>query len=352
MLGCGPLKGMVVMRICIYGAGAVGGFIGVKLALDGHDVTMIGRGTHFDAMAKDGARLISAGEEVVAHPRCVADPKAAGPQDYVFVTMKAHSLPVVAADIQPLLGPKTPVVSIQNGVPWWYFHGLGGDWEGHNLTSIDPGGRLWRAIGPGRAIGCAVTTGCAVAEPGVIRHRAGRRLEIGEPDGTESERCRELSAMLTAAGFEAPVKTRIRDALWYKLWGNLSFSMISVLTGAALAPMTRDAGATALARRLMEEAQAVGEAMGARFATTIGQRIIETAEMGDHKPSTLQDFERGRPLEIDALIGAVAEMGRLAQIPTPEIDMVYGLVRLKAMTAGCYPENPAFTLFDGREASP
>ncbi len=334
------------MRICIYGAGAVGGFIGVKLALDGHDVTLIGRGAHLDAMAKHGARLISAGEEFIAHPRCLTDAKAAGPQDYVFVTLKAHSQPAVADRIQPLLGPATPVVSIQNGVPWWYFHGIGGAWEGHNLNSIDPGGRLWRAIGPERAIGCAVSAGCAVAEPGLIRHRAGRRLEIGEPDGTESERCHTLSQVLTGAGFEAPVRTRIRDALWYKLWGNLSFSMIAVLTGAALAPMTRDAGATALARRLMSEAQAVGEAMGARFDTTIAQRIIETAKMGDHKPSTLQDFELGRPLEIDALIGAVAEMGRLANIPTPEIDMVYGLVRLKAMTAGCYPENPAFTLFD------
>ena len=325
------------MKICVYGAGAIGGYFGARLARCGHDVTLIARGPHLEAMRKNGLRLISAGDDFTVHPLCTDEPAEAGPQDYVIVTLKAHSVPAVAERMKPLLGPDTAVVPAVNGVPWWYFHKLEGPWQGTRVETVDPGGAQWTHIGPERVIGCVVYPAAEVVEPGVVRHIALDRVPLGEPDGTRSERVQALSKALIEAGAKAPVRPRIRDDVWIKLWGNCAFNPVSVLTGGTLGEIARDPATRAVARAMMVEAQAIGEKLGARFPIDVERRIEGAAEVGDHKSSTLQDFERGRPMEIDALVAAVAELGRLVGIATPTIDMIYALVRQRARTAGCYP---------------
>ncbi len=325
------------MKICVYGAGAIGGYFGARLARCGHDVTLIARGPHLEAMRKNGLRLISAGDDFTVHPLCTDDPAEAGPQDYVIVTLKAHSVPAVAERMKPLLGPDTAVVPAVNGVPWWYFHKLEGPWEGTRVETVDPGGAQWTHIGPERVIGCVVYPAAEVVEPGVVRHIALDRVPLGELDGTRSERALALGRALIEAGVKAPVRPRIRDDVWIKLWGNCAFNPVSVLTGGTLGEIANDPATRAVVRAMMVEAQAIGEKLGARFPIDVERRIEGAAEVGDHKSSTLQDFERGRPMEIDALVAAVAELGRLVGIPTPTIDMIYALVRQRARTAGCYP---------------
>ena len=325
------------MKICVYGAGAIGGYFGARLARCGHDVTLIARGPHLEAMRKNGLRLISADDDFTVHPMCTDEPAEAGPQDYVIVTLKAHSVPAVAERMKPLLGPDTAVVPAVNGVPWWYFHKLEGPWEGTRVETVDPGGAQWTHIGPERVIGCVVYPAAEVVEPGVVRHIALDRVPLGELDGTRSERAQALSRALIEAGVKAPVRPRIRDDVWIKLWGNCAFNPVSVLTGGTLGEIAHDPATRAVARAMMVEARAIGEKLGARFPIDVERRIDGAAEVGDHKTSTLQDFERGRPMEIDALVAAVAELGRLVDIPTPTIDMIYALVRQRARTAGCYP---------------
>ena len=325
------------MKICVYGAGAIGGYFGARLARCGHDVTLIARGPHLEAMRKNGLRLISADDDFTVHPLCTDEPAEAGPQDYVIVTLKAHSVPAVAERMKPLLGPDTAVVPAVNGVPWWYFHKLEGPWEGTRVETVDPGGAQWTHIGPERVIGCVVYPAAEVVEPGVVRHIALDRVPLGELDGTRSERAQALSRALIEAGVKAPVRPRIRDDVWIKLWGNCAFNPVSVLTGGTLGEIAHDPATRAVARAMMIEARAIGEKLGARFPIDVERRIDGAAEVGDHKTSTLQDFERGRPMEIDALVAAVAELGRLVDIPTPTIDMIYALVRQRARTAGCYP---------------
>ena len=239
--------------------------------------------------------------------------------------------------MKPLLGPDTAVVPAVNGVPWWYFHKLEGPWEGTRVETVDPGGAQWTHIGPERVIGCVVYPAAEVIEPGVVRHIALDRVPLGELDGTRSERAQALSKALIEAGVKAPVRPRIRDDVWIKLWGNCAFNPVSVLTGGTLGEIAHDPATRAVVRAMMVEAQAIGEKLGARFPIDVERRIEGAAEVGDHKSSTLQDFERGRPMEIDALVAAVAELGRLVDIPTPTIDMIYALVRQRARTAGCYP---------------
>ena len=325
------------MKICVYGAGAIGGYFGARLARCGHDVTLIARGPHLEAMRKNGLRLISDGDDFTVHPMCTDDPAEAGPQDYVIITLKAHSVPAVAERMKPLLGPGTAVVPAVNGVPWWYFHKLEGPWEGTRIETVDPGGAQWTHIGPERVIGCVVYPAAEVVEPGVVRHIALDRVPLGELDGTRSERAQALGKALIEAGVKAPVRPRIRDDVWIKLWGNCAFNPVSVLTGGTLGEIAQDPATRAVTRAMMVEAQAIGEKLGARFPIDVERRIDGAAEVGDHKSSTLQDFERGRPMEIDALVAAVAELGRLVGIPTPTMDMIYALVRQRARTAGCYP---------------
>jgi len=326
------------MRICIFGAGAVGGYIGARLCLaDQAEVTLIARGAHLAAMREKGLKLLSEGEEHVVHPRVTDDPAEAGPQDYVIVTMKAHSVPPAVDRMSPLLGEDTAVVPAVNGVPWWYFYKLAGPWQDHRIEMVDPGGRQWSVIGPERVIGCVVYPAALLQAPGVVRHTDEKRVLLGELDGARSERVKALSKTLIAAGLKAPVRPRIRDDVWIKLWGNLAFNPVSALTGATLEDIARDAGVRAVVRAMMNEGQAIGEKLGVNFPIDVEARIQGAESVGAHKTSTLQDLEAGRPMEIDALTGAVAEVGRLIGVPTPTIDMVYALVRQRAITAGCYP---------------
>ncbi len=326
------------MRICIYGAGAIGGYLAVNLANAGADVTCIARGPHLAAMRDRGLRLIGGDEELLAHPRCTDDPAEAGEQDYVIITLKAHSVAAVADQMKPLFGPQTAVVTGQNGLPWWYFYKYGGPFDGRNLAAVDPGGKQWAAIGPERVIGSVVYIAAAVTEPGVVRHEYGTRLTLGEPDGSKSDRVRALAKILIEAGIKAPVKSAIRNEIWVKLWGNLSFNPVSALTHATLKTLAEDADVQPVIRAMMVEAQAIGEALGVRFPIDVDARIAGAAEVGEHRTSMLQDLDLGRPMEIDAMVTVIQELGQLTQLPTPTIDTVLGLVKLRARTAGCYSD--------------
>ncbi|MBP6470082.1 MAG: 2-dehydropantoate 2-reductase [Chloroflexi bacterium] len=318
------------MRICIYGAGAIGGYLGVRLALAGANVTLIARGAHLAAMQANGVRLLINGEEQVAYPRCTDNPADAGEQDFVILTLKAPSVPGVVERMQPLLGQDTAVVTAVNGIPWWYFYGLDSPWRNHQLASVDPGGRQWLGIGPERAIGCVVYPATEVVAPGVIQHVSGDRFSLGEPTGEKTARVTALSDLLRAAGLKAPVRQHIRNDIWVKLWGNLSFNPVSALTSGTLEAIAADPGTRAVVRAMMLEAQAIGEELGVRFGIDVDQRIAGAAAVGAHKTSMLQDLEHGRPLEIDALVTVVQELGQLVGLPTPTIDVVLALVRQRA----------------------
>ena len=324
------------MKICIYGAGAIGGYLGVQLALAGEDVTLIARGPHLKAMQKNGLKLRIGGEERIAHPRCTGDPAEAGPQDYVIVTLKAPSAAAIADRMSPLLTEETAVVTAVNGIPWWYFFRLDGPWQDHQLQSVDPGGRQWELIGPRRAIGCVVYPACEIPEPGIVEHISGDRFVLGEPDGSKSDRVLSLSQALINAGFKAPVRPKIRNEIWVKFWGNLCFNPISALTHATLDVIATDPGTRHVARAMMLEAQCIGEKLGVRFAIDVERRIDGAAAVGAHKTSMLQDLERGRGMEIDALVTVVQEMGRLVEVETPAIDIVLALVQQRARQAGSY----------------
>jgi 2-dehydropantoate 2-reductase len=310
--------------------------MGAKLAAKGDvDVTFIARGPHLAAMRENGVKLISEGTEQIVHPRCVESAEEAGPQDYVLVTLKAHSLPSAAKQMQPLLGPDTAIVSAVNGIPWWYFHGLSGPYEGRIVQSVDPEGQVSALLPPSRAIGCIVYPAAEVTAPGVIDHSYGDRFSLGEPDGSRSPRAQALSEALIAAGFKAPVRPKIRDELWVKLWGNMAFNPISALTTATLDVLTADEGQRGVARAMMLEGQRVAEALGVRFAIDVDKRIAGAAEVGAHKTSMLQDLERGRPMEIEALLGAVVELADWVGEAAPISRSVLALVRARARAAGC-----------------
>ncbi len=324
------------MKICIYGAGAIGGYLGVELALAGVDVTLIARGPHLEAMQKNGLRLLIGDEEKVAHPRCTDEPAEAGPQDYVIVTLKAPSALAIAGKMESLLGPDTAVVTASNGIPWWYFYSLDGPLRDYQLKSIDPDGKQWDLIGPERAIGCVVYPACEISKPGVVRHMSGNRFVLGEPNGEKTDRVQKLSEALISAGFKAPVRPEIRNEIWVKLWGNLCFNPITALTHATLDVVATDPGTRQLAQDMMLEAQAIGEKLGVRFGVDVDRRIDGAAGVGAHKTSMLQDLERGRAMEIDALVTVVQEMGQLTEVPSPTIDIVLALIQQRARAAGCY----------------
>ena len=325
------------MKICIFGAGAIGGYMGVKLAQAGAQVSLVARGPHLAAMKANGLTLIEEGGERVTVPVTASDnPADLGPQDYVIVTLKAHSVPPVVAKMAPLIGDHTTIVSGVNGVPWWYFHKIGGPLEGRRLATVDPGDAQWNGFGPDRVLGCVVYPAAEVEEPGVIKHIEGNRFSLGEPDGSKSERATRLSDALQAAGLKAPVRPRLRDEIWVKLWGNLSFNPISALTHATLDVLCTDPGTRGVARGMMLEAQAIAEKLGVKFPIDVDRRIDGGAAVGAHRTSMLQDLLAGRPMEIDALVASVQELGRLTGTPTPTIDTVLALVGLRGRVAGLY----------------
>ena len=324
-------------RIAVFGAGAIGGYLGALLADTAAEVTLIARGPHLAAIRAHGLALVSGGKRVVRRIAATDDPAEAGRQDYVVVALKAHAAAGAVDAMQPLLGPETAVVTAMNGVPWWYFHELEGPWRGRRLESVDPGGRQWTGLGPERAIGCVVYPACDIEEPGTVRHIGGDRFVLGEPGGGKTARLERLARLMREAGLRAPLKTRIRDDIWVKLWGNLAFNPVSALTGATLEQIGRDPALRAVCRAAMVEAQAVGESLGARFAVDVERRIDGAVAVGAHRTSMLQDLEKGRPLEIDALVTAVQELGRMTGRATPTLDTVLALVRRKAALAGLHP---------------
>jgi len=324
------------MRIAVFGAGAIGGYLAVKLHQAGADVTVIARGAHLAAMRERGLTLKSEGSETTVRLACTDRAEEAGPQDYVIVTLKATGLASAAPQIAKLMGPETALVTAINGIPYWYFHGQEGPWRNRTLESVDPGGKVWAQLPPRQAIGCIVYPAAEVVLPGVIEHTYGNRFSLGEPDGSKSARVEALSQMLAQAGLKAPVRASIRDEIWVKLWGNLAFNPLSALTGSTLERLAFRPDLRAVAHAMMEEAQTVGERLGAKFAISIDKRIDGAGEVGEHKTSMLQDLERGRPIEIDALLGAVVELAELSGTSTPLCSAILALVRERARLAGCY----------------
>ena len=324
------------MRICVFGAGAIGGYMGVKLAEAGADVILVARGPHLAAMKSNGLRLIEETSETTVSPIASDDPEELGVQDYIIVTLKAHSVPGVVLKMAPLIGPNTTIVSGVNGVPWWYFHGVGGVLEGTRLASVDPGDAQWNGFGPDKVLGCVVYPAAEVVEPGVIKHIEGNRFSLGEPDGSKSDRAVALSKALMSAGLKAPVRPKLRDEIWVKLWGNLSFNPISALTHATLDVLCTDPGTREVARGMMVEAQEIAEKLGVKFPIDVERRIDGGAAVGAHRTSMWQDLDQGRPMEIDALVKSVQELGVLTKTATPTIDTVLALIQLRAKTAGLY----------------
>lgn len=325
------------MRICVFGAGAIGGLIGGRLAAAGADPLLVARGAHLAALRRDGLTLEAGGETSRSAVRASDAPAEAGPQDLVFLCLKAHDLPPAAPAIAALCGPGTTVVPVLNGIPWWYFHGLGGPYDGHRIAMLDPGGRIAAAIDPARVVGCVAHPAAHVARPGHVVSVGNERLILGEPDGSDSARLAAACAVLAEAGMAPEPSARIRDDIWLKLSGSAALNPISVLTGATMVEMCRDPDVQPLIERIMGECRAVGEALGARFAVDVATRIGWAESLGRFKPSTLQDFEAGRPLEIDPLVGVVPELGRLCGVSTPATQAVYSLVKAKAELNRLYP---------------
>ncbi|MES2295030.1 MAG: 2-dehydropantoate 2-reductase [Pseudomonadota bacterium] len=326
------------MRIAVFGAGAIGGLLAVKLHQAGANVCVIARGPHLAAIREKGLTLKSEGETVTVRVPCTDKAEEAGPQDYVIVTLKANGLVPAAPQIAKLMDSSTALVTGINGVPYWYFYGLDGPWRDRTVESVDPGGKLWDLLPPSQAIGCVVYPAAEVTEPGVIEHTYGNRFSLGEPDGSKSPRVEALAQLLVKAGLKAPVRTNIRDEIWVKLWGNLAFNPLSVLTTSTLDRLAFRPDLRVVVRSMMEEATSVGEALGVTFSVTMDRRIDGAGEVGAHKTSMLQDLERGRPMEIDALLGAVVELGAMTGVATPLCGAILALVRERARLGGCYPE--------------
>jgi 2-dehydropantoate 2-reductase len=322
------------VKIAVVGAGAIGGYLGAKLSMAGEDVTFIARNRNLQAINAHGFRLIleDGSQAHAPNARAVQHPADAGPQDAVLLTVKAHQVADLLPDLRGLFGPKTMVVTMINGVPWWYFQRLGGSWEGQVLESVDPGGRIAAQIESERIIGSVVYPASELVEPGVVRVIEGNRFTLGELDGSRSERIEALSQAMIRAGFKSPVSKDIRGEIWVKLWGNLSFNPISALTHATLEDICTFAPTRQLAAAMMTEAQAIGEKLGVEFKVSLDKRIAGAQAVGAHKTSMLQDVEHGRAIELAALVGAVIELGRITGVPTPTIDAVHALASLLART--------------------
>ncbi|GMQ76118.1 MAG: 2-dehydropantoate 2-reductase [Gammaproteobacteria bacterium] len=322
------------MKICVVGAGSIGGLLGVKLALAGEDVTLIARGEHLRAIRDNGLRISyeDGSSEVASDVKATSDMRACGPQDLVILGLKAHQIEPVVDDIRALFGPDTMVLTIQNGLPWWYFQRHGGEFDGYRIDTLDADGRLTDGIEARRIIGCIAYPAATIVRPGVIRHIEGTRFPVGELDGSQSERVQRVSETLIRAGFKSPVLTDIRSEIWLKAWGNLSFNPISALCHATLVDICRFGPTRELAANMMTEAQTIAGKLGVTFRVPLEKRIAGAEKVGKHKTSMLQDVEAGRALETEALIGAVLELGRLTDTPTPYIGAIYAAVKLLGRT--------------------
>ena len=318
------------MKICVVGAGSIGGLLGARLAFAGEDVTLIARGPHLQAIQSNGLelRMCDGSVQLAKDVTATADMRSCGPQDLVILAVKAHQIEPVVDDVHCLFGPQTTVLTTQNGIPWWYFQRHGGPHDGTTLKSLDPNGVLSSGIEAERIIGCIAYPAAEISEPGVIRHIEGTRFPLGELDGSESTRTAEISALLINAGFKSPVLTDIRSEIWLKAWGNLSFNPISALTHATLVDICQFPPARELAARMMTEAQAVAHQLGISFRVSLERRIAGAEGVGKHKTSMLQDVEVGKKLETGALIGAVAELGEITKTPTPYINAILAAVSL------------------------
>ncbi len=321
------------MRFLIVGAGAIGAYIGARMSQAGFNVTLFARGPHLRAMQEHGVQVKSGDGGFVARPAIAPSLEEVGPVDVLILAVKAHGLPQLAPLLKPVLGSETTVVSTQNGIPWWYFQGFGGEWEGLRLERVDPGGVISAAIDVRRVIASIVYFATEIVEPGVIHHTQGNRITLGEPDGTRSDRIRLLGEALIASGFRCPITTRIRQEIWVKVLGNASFNPVSALTRATLVQIARDPGASSVIRSMMQEVEALSHRLGMELPITIDQRIAGAEKVGEHKTSMLQDLEAGRPMELEALVGAVVELGERVGLPMTCTRTVYNCTKLLAECA-------------------
>jgi 2-dehydropantoate 2-reductase len=316
------------VRIVIVGAGAIGGFIGARLTRAGADVALVARGPHLHAMLERGLSVRSPDGDFTVQPEATDDLAVTSRADVVLLAVKAHGLPAIAPRLQPLLGPDTVVVGMQNGLPWWYFQQSGSRFDGLGLERIDPGGGIARAIEARRVVGSIVYCSAEIAAPGVVRHTEGNRISFGEPNGSRSARTRQIAEALIAAGFRCPVTTRIRHEIWVKLLGSVAFNPISALTRGTLDALVRDPEMTRVIRTVMKEAETVAASLGITLPISIEQRIAGAGQAGAHKTSMLQDYEAGRPMELDAVVGAVVELGDRLGVPVPAVQAVYACARM------------------------
>jgi 2-dehydropantoate 2-reductase len=318
------------MRFLVAGAGAIGAYVGGRMAQAGFDVTLFARGPHLRAMQEHGVQVRSPEGDFVGRPAIAGSLEEVGPVDVVFLGVKAHGLAQLAPLLKPVLGPDTTVVSTQNGIPWWYFQGFGGKWEGLRLERIDPGGVISSAIEAHRVVGSIVYFSTEITAPGVIQHIEGSRITLGEPDGTRSDRLRRIAEALIASGLRCPITTRIRHEIWVKVLGNASFNPVSALTRATLVQMVRDPGVYSVIRNIMHEVEEVSHKLGMELPVSIDQRIAGGEKVGEHKTSMLQDLEAGRPMELEALVGAVVELGERVGLPMTCTRTVYNCTKLLA----------------------
>src|ERR1700683_600023 len=316
------------MRFLIAGAGAIGAYIGARMAHAGFDVTLFARGPHLRAMPEHGVEVKSREGHFVARPAMASSLEEVGPVDVVFLGGKAHGLPQLAPQLKPVIGPDTTVVSTQNGIPWWYFQGFGGEWEGLRLERVDPGGVISATIPARQVVGSIVYFSTEIPSPGVIQHIEGNRISLGEPDGSRTDRCRRLAEALIASGLRCPVTTRLRHEIWVKVLGNASLHPVSALTRATLVPMVRDPGVCWVIRNIMREVEAVSNKLGMELPVSIDQRMAGAEKVGEHKTSMLQDLEAGRPMELEALVGAVVELGERVGLAMPYARTVYSCAKL------------------------
>ena len=318
------------MRFLIAGAGAIGAYIGARMAQAGFDVVLFARGPHLRAMQERGVEVKSPSGDFIARPTIVASLEEAAPVDVIFLGVKAHGLTQLAPQLKPVLGPDTVVVSTQNGIPWWYFQGFGGEWEGLRLERVDPGGAIASAIEARRVVGSIVYFSTEIVAPGVVQHIEGNRISLGEPDGSRSERVRRIAESLVASGLRCPVTTHMRQEIWVKLLGNASFNPVSALTRATLVQMVRDQEVSSVIRHIMEEVSAVSSKLGMEMPVSIDQRMAGAEKVGEHKTSMLQDLEMGRPMELEALVGSVVELGERVGVTMPYTQTVYACTKLLA----------------------